>query len=120
MGLAVLLPVCFISSLFCARRTIDFDEPWSNILSPLLPLLLLQPHGRAWKIIDKRLFMSTAMPYFHQSKYEHFTRQLSGWGFKRLHREGGDSGAYYHQCFLRGLPHVSSGGGVMVCSIDTS
>ena len=26
--------------------------------------------------------------YFVQSKYESFTRQLNGWGFKRLHQSG--------------------------------
>jgi len=41
-----------------------------------------------------------------QSKYESFTRQLNGWGFKRLHQSGNDFNAYYHECFLRGLPHL--------------
>lgn len=34
-----------------------------------------------------------------------FRKQLSLWGFKRL-TVGLDNGAYYHQSFLRGLPHL--------------
>jgi hypothetical protein len=45
--------------------------------------------------------------YFVQSKYESFTRQLNGWGFKRLHQSGNDFNAYYHECFLRGMPHLT-------------
>ena len=65
----------------------------------------MQPHGRAFKIRNKDLLTSRAVPgYFGQTKFESFTRQLSGWGFKRLHRLGPDKGCYYHECFLRGLP----------------
>ncbi|KAL7474296.1 hypothetical protein ACHAW6_000276, partial [Cyclotella cf. meneghiniana] len=40
-----------------------------------------QPHGRAWKVIDKDLLVEVVIPkYFVQTKYESFTRQLSGWG----------------------------------------
>ena len=44
--------------------------------------------------------------YFVQSKYESFTRQLNGWGFKRLHQSGNDFNCYYHECFLRRLSHL--------------
>jgi hypothetical protein len=46
--------------------------------------------------------------FFSQSKYESFTRQLNGWGFKKLHQSGNDYNAYYHEDFLRGLPHLTS------------
>ena len=46
--------------------------------------------------------------YFVQSKYESFTRQLNGWGFKRLHQSGNDFNAYYHETFLRGLVHLTA------------
>lgn len=66
------------------------------------------PHGRAWKIHNKELLMREVVPkYFVQSKYESFTRQLNGWGFKRLHQSGNDFNAYYHECFLRELPHLT-------------
>ncbi|KAL3784011.1 hypothetical protein ACHAW5_009116 [Stephanodiscus triporus] len=67
------------------------------------------PHGRAWKIHNKELFISEVTPkFFAQSKYESFTRQLNGWGFKRLQQPGNDFNAYYHECFLRGLPHLTA------------
>ncbi|KAL7477761.1 hypothetical protein ACHAW6_003556 [Cyclotella cf. meneghiniana] len=67
-----------------------------------------QPHGRAWRVIDKDLLVEVVIPkYFVQTKYESFTRQLSGWGFKRLHQTGPDYRCYYHECFLRGLPHLT-------------
>jgi len=49
-----------------------------------------------------------APKYFVQSKYESFTRQLNGWGFKRLHQSGNDYNAYYHETFLRGLVHLTA------------
>ncbi|KAL7505560.1 hypothetical protein ACHAWX_000619 [Stephanocyclus meneghinianus] len=62
----------------------------------------------AWKVIDKDLLVEVVIPkYFVQTKYESFTRQLSGWGFKRLHQTGPDYRCYYHECFLRGLPHLT-------------
>eukprot|EP00984_Skeletonema_dohrnii_P002425 scaffold835_cov72-Skeletonema_dohrnii-CCMP3373.AAC.2 len=76
------------------------------------PLLLLlnrnQPHGRAWKVLNKTLFVEEVIPkFFGQSKFASFARQLSGWGFKRLHNTGPDFGCYYHECFLRGHPRLT-------------
>lgn len=66
------------------------------------------PHGRAWKIIDKERLTSDAIPkYYISKKYTSFSRQLSAWGFKRLHQPGPDHGCYYHECFLRGLPKLT-------------
>lgn len=62
-----------------------------------------QPHGRAWKILDKNRLISDVIPsYYVCKKYESFARQLNGWGFKRLHQSG--PGAY----FLFSLPHKTS------------
>jgi hypothetical protein len=67
----------------------------------------LKPHGRAWKIHNRELLVSEVVPkYFSHRKYESFTRQRSGWGFKCLRQSGNDFNAYYHECFLRGLPHL--------------
>ena len=67
----------------------------------------LKPHGRAWKIHNRELLVSEVVPkYFSHRKFESFTRQRSGWGFKRLHQAGNDFNACYHECFLRGLPHL--------------
>lgn len=66
------------------------------------------PHGRAWKILDKERLLSIAIPaYFGQTKFESFTRQLSGWGFKRMHSLGADYSCYYNQIFLQGLPQLT-------------
>lgn len=65
------------------------------------------PHGRAWKILDKRRFMEEVAPkYYVNKKFASFVRQLSGWGFKRLHQKK-DFGCYYHECFLRGVPEIT-------------
>mmetsp|Transcript_31591 Transcript_31591/g.75437 ORF Transcript_31591/g.75437 Transcript_31591/m.75437 type:complete len:406 (+) Transcript_31591:179-1396(+) len=67
------------------------------------------PHGRAWKVHNKDLLVTQVFPYFfNQTKYVSFTRQLNGWGFKRLHQSGNDYNAIYHECFLRGLPHLTN------------
>lgn len=66
------------------------------------------PHGRAWRIIDKERLVSEVIPsYYVCKKYESFTRQLNGWGFKRLHQHGSDFGCYYHESFLRALPDLT-------------
>jgi hypothetical protein len=66
------------------------------------------PHGRAWKIHNKDLLVSDVVPkYFVQTKYQSFARQLNGWGFKRLQQAGNDFNAYYHECFLRGMPQLA-------------
>ena len=57
---------------------------------------------------NKDLLVSEVVPkYFGQSKYQSFARQLNGWGFKRLNQAGNDNNAYYHECFLRGLPRLA-------------
>lgn len=78
------------------------DEQHSHIISWM-------PHGRAWKVLNKDKFVDKVIPkYFGQSNYASFNRQLSGWGFKRLHQKGPDSGCYYHECFLRGHPRLTA------------
>lgn len=65
------------------------------------------PHGRAFLVKQPKTFASQVLPrYFKQSKYLSFTRQLNLWGFKRITR-GQDMGAYYHEIFLRGRPHLA-------------
>jgi hypothetical protein len=53
--------------------------------------------------------MSEIVPkFFAQSKFESFTRQLNGWGFKRLQQPGNDHNAYYHEYFQRGLQGLTA------------
>mmetsp|Transcript_21308 Transcript_21308/g.43341 ORF Transcript_21308/g.43341 Transcript_21308/m.43341 type:complete len:249 (+) Transcript_21308:198-944(+) len=65
------------------------------------------PHGRSWKVLNKDFFMEEICPqYFAQTRYESFIRQVNGWGFKRMRREGPDRSSYYHEHFLRGYPNL--------------
>ena len=65
------------------------------------------PHGRAWKVRQKDVFMRSICPqYFSQTKFESFIRQANGWGFRRIRRDGPDRNAYYHELFLRGKPEL--------------
>jgi len=84
------------------------SRPLTCILFTQISLNFSQPHGRAWKIHNKELLIREVVPkYFVQSKYESFTRQIVGWGFKRLHQSGNDFNAFYHECFLKDLPHLT-------------
>jgi len=65
------------------------------------------PHGRSFIVRDTKLFVAEVLPrFFRQSKFMSFTRQLNLWGFKRI-TKGVDSGAYYHELFLRGKAHLA-------------
>ncbi|KAL9189727.1 hypothetical protein ACHAXT_009402 [Thalassiosira profunda] len=79
------------------------DESYSAVITWM-------PHGRAWKVLDKERLISSALPEYDIAckKYESFTRQLNGWGFKRLYQSGPDLGSYYHECFLRGIPRLTT------------
>jgi hypothetical protein len=73
----------------------------------LQQIISWMPHGRAWKIHNRELLMTEVVPkYFTMKKYESFQRQINGWGFKLLYQSGNDKGAYYHEYFLRGMPHL--------------
>ena len=80
------------------------SEQYSHIISWM-------PHGRAWKVINKELLVEEAIPkFFGQSKFSSFTRQLSGWGFKRLHQTGQgkfNSMRVYSNSFLVALKLIS-------------
>lgn len=73
----------------------------------LAEIIEWMPHGRAFLVKQPKTFASQVLPrFFKQSKYLSFTRQLNLWGFKRITR-GKDMGAYYHEIFLRGRPHLA-------------
>jgi len=75
--------------------------------SDLAEIIEWMPHGRAFLVKQAKAFASLVLPrFFKQSKYLSFTRQLNLWGFKRITR-GKDMGAYYHELFLRGRPHLA-------------
>jgi hypothetical protein len=80
------------------------------------------PHGRAFIVKQRKVFTSEIMPrYFRLTKFPSFQRQLNLYGFRML-TKGKDSGAYYHELFLkehpercvdirRDTPNGNSGGG---------
>mmetsp|Transcript_3160 Transcript_3160/g.4205 ORF Transcript_3160/g.4205 Transcript_3160/m.4205 type:complete len:541 (+) Transcript_3160:308-1930(+) len=64
------------------------------------------PHGRAFIVRKPKQFTTQIMPkYFRQTKLTSFQRQLNLYGFRRI-TQGADSGAYYHELFLRGRPQL--------------
>jgi hypothetical protein len=64
------------------------------------------PHGRAWRIVRHKAFEERVIPlYFRHGRYSSFARQVNGWGFRRI-THGTDYNSYYHEMFLRGLPHL--------------
>jgi hypothetical protein len=64
------------------------------------------PHGRSWRILKPREFEVRVIPtYFEHTKFSSFIRQANGWGFRRV-TQGRDRNSYYHEMFLRGLPHL--------------
>ena len=63
-------------------------------------------HGRAFQVHNVELFVSKILPrFFRQSKITSFQRQLNLYGFQRF-MHGKDTGASYHQFFLRGKPFL--------------
>ena len=62
------------------------------------------PHGRAFIIHRPLLFEKEIMSkFFNPTKFSSFKRQLNLYDFKRI-THGIDSGAYYHEMFLRSKP----------------
>lgn len=60
------------------------------------------PHGRAFHIRNNDLFTNEVLhKYFKNCKISSFYRQVNLYGFVRL-SAGLDTGAYYHENFLRG------------------
>jgi HSF-type DNA-binding len=72
-------------------------------------VIRFQPHGRAFKVCDKKRFTIEILPcYFtHQKNFASFQRQLNIYGFLRMIKEGPDQDSYYHEFFLRGRQETS-------------
>jgi len=46
-------------------------------------IIAWKPHGRAWALLDKSLFVSVVLPkHFNHSNFGSFNRSVNGWGFK--------------------------------------
>jgi len=69
-------------------------------------IITWMPHGRAFMVIDNEKFVQKILcMVFEMTLLTSFIRQLNIWGFKRI-TQGRDAGAYYHELFLRGRPHL--------------
>ena len=70
-------------------------------------IITWMPHGRAFAVLQPQQLRDNVLPrFFKQTKFMSFTRQLNLWGFKRI-TKGDDSGAYYHELFLRGRSRLA-------------
>ena len=64
------------------------------------------PHGRAFRVNVPIWFeQNISEKYFGNKRYSSFLRQLSNHNFKQI-TKGPDRNSYYHELFLRGLPHL--------------
>lgn len=92
-------------------RVPNFPAKMHAILSrkDLSDVVTWLPHGRAWRVLKPREFEVRVIPtYFEHNKFSSFIRQANGWGFRRI-TKGPDRNSYYHELFLRGIPHLSKG-----------
>lgn len=63
-------------------------------------------HGKSWLVLrPKKLEQEVLRKYFRHGKFSSFTRQVNGWGFKRI-VSGADQNAYYHEMFVRDNPRL--------------
>lgn len=72
----------------------------------LSDIVAWMPHGRSWRVLKPREFeIRVISTYFEHAKFSSFIRQANGWGFRRI-TQGRDRNSYYHELFLRNLPHL--------------
>lgn len=89
-------------------RVPNFPAKMHAILSrpDLADVIAWMPHGRSWRVLKPREFEVRVLPtFFEHSKFSSFIRQANGWGFRRI-TQGRDRNSYYHELFLRALPHL--------------
>mmetsp|Transcript_8068 Transcript_8068/g.9385 ORF Transcript_8068/g.9385 Transcript_8068/m.9385 type:complete len:400 (-) Transcript_8068:36-1235(-) len=100
------------SNIEIAKKILN-EKRFPNLLHFLLSLdedlgsiITWLPHGRSFVVRDKHRFIdNVASSHFKFTKYESFIRQINSWGFKRI-TQGPDMNSYYHELFLRGMPHL--------------
>ena len=102
---------------FVRKKTGGVTKPFPEKLHEMLTIESLPqsdshiivswlPHGRSFIVRKPKQFTTQIMPkYFRQTKLTSFQRQLNLYGFRRI-TQGPDSGAYYHELFLRGRPQL--------------
>lgn len=89
-------------------RTLFFPEQLHQMLQTseelgLANIVSWQPHGYAFMVHNRKLFVSQILPrFFNQSLFASFNKQLNNYGFKRIQCRGQNKGAIYNEFFLRG------------------
>mmetsp|Transcript_17485 Transcript_17485/g.35088 ORF Transcript_17485/g.35088 Transcript_17485/m.35088 type:complete len:362 (+) Transcript_17485:265-1350(+) len=88
--------------------TSPFPEKLMEMLAEVDPSIIgWLSHGRGFKIRNQKVFVDSVMQvHFKHTKITSFQRQLNLYGFRRITR-GPDTGAYYHEFFLRDMPKLS-------------
>jgi hypothetical protein len=97
-----------LTPLTAPGRVPNFPAKMHSILSnpSFADIVAWMPHGRSWRVLKPREFEVSVIPtYFEHAKFSSFIRQANGWGFRRV-TQGRDRNSYYHELFLRGLPHL--------------
>lgn len=99
-----------VASIFAAASSKDptFPVKLHQILSSgeFDDVIAWLPHGRSFRVLQPKAFEERVIPlFFRHGRYASFARQVNGWGFHRV-TNGPDYGSYYHELFLRGLPHL--------------
>lgn len=71
-------------------------------------IIAWRPHGRAFGILcPKKMEEDSVLKrYFGHSRFSTFLSNLKRYGMKLI-TKGRDSNCFYHECFLRGLPHLT-------------
>ena len=65
-------------------------EPYMKSLQSVVSW---QAHGKAFRVHDKKGFIDVVMPtWFSRIKYSSWVRQLSSYGFQKVHTNGADKG----------------------------
>ena len=75
----------------------------------LTSYVVWQPHGRVFRIHNRKKFIETVLPrFFGKIKMRSFSRQINLYCFHRIDH-GLDANGYYHEIFLRGKPFLIKG-----------
>ena len=80
-------------------RILEYADESPDVQS----IISWQPHGRSFKIKDKKRLVKEVLPlFFSTCQYDSFRRNLNTWGFVQIRGVNSpDNKSYYHEYFLR-------------------
>ena len=83
----------FPAMLFRMLTDIDEMARREPYMKSLQSVVSWQEHGKAFRVHDKKRFIDVVMPtWFSRIKYSSWVRQLSSYGFQKVHTNGADKG----------------------------